>query len=232
MKFLLFMLLFSLAGTLRADVFTLWPVRRGGGNAAPGSILDGSFKQVLHKETVLVNGIRLEMEISQTEVPFDTLLAQLKRSLGKDDFRAEGSTIRIGYPVSGNRVERWLLVREKGNKTTLFHMVSPQKLPPPAGWPKELPPLPVGATVTQTMEFPKRGGIQGTFQNAQGHKRDILRQMGRYLESDGWIAAGAEATLTHTSGGDLFIRTRKGKELLWIAIGDDGSGSCYYRKSK
>jgi hypothetical protein len=56
--------------------------------------------------------------------------------------------------------------------------------------------------------------------------------MGRYLESDGWIAAGAEATLTHTSGGDLFIRTRKGKELLWIAIGDDGSGSCYYRKSK
>ncbi|MBO5307520.1 MAG: hypothetical protein J6C40_05905 [Lentisphaeria bacterium] len=225
-------LLFFCVLSVTADVFTLWPVRRsknGKGDAA--AILNGTFKQLLHKEKITVNGIALEMEITQADIPFDALLARLKNSLGRQDFTAHGSTVRIGYPLSRDRVERWLLVRNGKDKTTVFYMISPAKLPPPEGWPQELPPLPAGAEVAQTLKFPRRGGVLGTFRNAAGDRRMLLRQMTRHLEGDGWIAAGAEASVSD-SGGDLFIRTRNGREIIWVAAGDDGSGSCYYRKSK
>lgn len=229
-RFLCILLLLT-AGTLPADVFTLWPVRKTSGGAAAGNILNGTFKQQLHKERLIVNGVAMEMEVAQADIHFDTLLAQLKRSLKQEDFTVRGSTVRVGYPISRNRVERWLLVRNNDRQTTLFHLIAPAKLPPPENWPRELPPLPAGAEVSQTLSFPKRNGILGSFRNAHGDKRMILRQMTRYLEGDGWIAVGAESSVTRDSGGDLFIRTRNGRELLWVAAGDNGSGSCYYRKS-
>ena len=233
MKRLLTLLILFLLWNASADVFTLWPVRKGaGGKASAGNILDGMSKQLLHKEKIVVNGVPLEMEISLADTPFDILISQLKNSLGQNDFTVQGSTVRIGYPISRNRVERWLLVRGKERQTTIFHMIAPAKLPPPEGWPRELPPLPLGAEITQVTQLPGHNGIQGAFRNAQEHPHSILRHWSRYLEGEGWIAAGAEASVTRSSGGDLFIRTRKGREVIWVSVGEDGSGNCYYKKSE
>ena len=233
MKQLLTLLMIFSLWSVSAEVFTLWPVRKGDGSqASAGNILNGLRKQLLHKENVVVNGVRLKMEVSQTDIPFDILLAQLKKALGQDDFIPQGSTVRIGYPISGKRVERWLLIRNKTPQTTVFHMISPEKLPLPEGWPKELPPLPVGAEITQVIQFPKRDCVYGSFRNAQGHPRDVLRQWTRFLEGGGWITAGAEAAVTGESGGDIFIRTRNGREVIWVSVSEDGSGNCYYKNAE
>ena len=217
---------------VQGDVFTLRPLRGSGRIHRSGALLESVNKSVMHKETFSVNGVSLEMEIFRCEDSFDTLLAGLKKIFQKEEWEAEGSTLRVGYRIGSGMVERWLIIREQDGKAVLFRITAPENLPRPGEWPAELPPLPAGAEAVQIMHFPARKSVYGSFRNAENSPQQILRSQTRYLESNNWIAAGAEAALQEGSRGDLFIRTRFGREIIWLNSAEDGTGNCYYKKAE
>jgi hypothetical protein len=172
------------------------------------------------------------MTVFKCAESFEMLLAELRKKFSREDFVCEGTTVRVGYSIGRGMAERWLLIREKNGRTTVFKIVAPEILPPPGEWPRELPQLPPGAEIKQILQFPERRSIYGAFQKAEHSPQEILRQQSRVLESDGWIAVGAEAALQEGGRGDLFIRTRSGREIIWLNAGEEGTGNCYYKRTE
>ena len=170
--FVFIMFLFFFA--VRAEVFTLWPYSSG------GSVLSSKV------EPMIVNGVRLKLEVRRIDSTFDNLILFLKGNFDPKELRAAGDTIRVAYKTGENQVERWLIVNSgDGKPLTMFCITSPLKLPGPGEWPASLPPLPVGAKAVQVVEFPGRKAVYGSFENSGNSPKQLLRNTSDFLLAGG-----------------------------------------------
>lgn len=226
--FVFIMFLFFFA--VRAEVFTLWPYS-GGGSVLSSKVdsIPGIDREILLIEPMIVNGVRLKLEVRRIDSTFDNLILFLKENFDPKELRAAGDTIRVAYKTGEKQVERWLIVNSgDGKPLTMFCITSPLKLPGPGEWPASLPPLPVGAKAVQVVEFPGRKAVYGSFENSGNSPEQLLRNTSDFLRSRGWQAAGNEADPSIQGNGDLFLRANP-RELMWVSYGAAGNGAYYTR---
>ena len=129
-----------------------------------------------HRESLLFNGLRLEMTVSRISTPFDELVRHLSVQLKPEELIRSGGTLRVSRPLGGGRMERYLLIDSgPGKPVTAFRVVTPEKLPKPPRWPSGLPRLPVGAEPVQVIEFCRTGNLYVSFRAASGEPAELLR---------------------------------------------------------
>lgn len=219
-----------LAPGLRAEVFTLRPLRDGGnGGRAAGfdELVPGVEQRGEHRESLLFNGLRLEMTVSRISTPFDELVRHLSVQLKPEELIRSGGTLRVSRPLGGGRMERYLLIDSgPGKPVTAFRVVTPEKLPKPPRWPSGLPRLPVGAEPVQVIEFCRTGNLYGSFRAASGEPAELLRSTAAGLRAAGWIPAAGEAAPEISGRGDLFLDTAN-RRIAWVNFAPGGIGSFY-----
>lgn len=215
---------------LRAEVFELWPWKGGGAPSGGTRVGELPGKATpLYTEPIRVNGVPLEMKVSALDADFPSLLATLARMFPSGNLRAGSDAVRVAYKVDGVNVERWLLVDGgPGKPATLFVIVAPEKIPPPAEWPAELPPLPSGAEAGQVIRFPKRKAAYGSFRNAGSDPEGSAKELSGKLKAAGWRSVGGEAGQPGGGRGGFFLHDSP-RRILWAGYGADGTGMFYSR---
>ena len=223
-------LLLLLCSGLRAEVFTLRPPRngtKGEGVAGFSELIPGVEQRGEHRETLLFNGLRVEMTVSQISTAFDELVRLLAGRLKPDELIRSGGTLRVIRPLGGGRVERSLLIDSgPGRPVTAFRVITPEKLPTPPRWPSGLPRLPVGAEPVQVLEFGRTGNLYGSFRSATGDPAELLRSTTAELRAAGWVPAAGEASPEIGGRGDLFVDAAN-RRIAWVSFAPGGIGSFY-----
>lgn len=223
-------LLFFIAAAvldLAAEVYLLGPGRNGRGQGAlPGGVLPGSEK-VLFKEKITVNSFDTTLEVSAVKGKLEEILSLLKK-LKVQKLNAAGSTVRFERKLGNSgMVERFLLVASReGRPLTCFRMEVPEKLPPPAEWPSELPPLPPGAQITAVTRL-GQGGVCGEFKSAQEPPYVLLRRVDALMRSRKMFPAGNEIASRSGGTGEIFYDE---KSIVWVNFSATGHGAFFYRK--
>lgn len=216
---------FAALSPLRAEVFDLWQWKGGGipsEVSRTGELPGGQMP--LYTREMRVNGVPLEIRASALNIDFPSLLAVLARMFHPENLRAGSDAVRVAYRVDGGNVERWLLVDGgPGKPTTLFVIVAPEKLPPPDGWPGELPPLPPGATAERVIRFPDKKAVYGNFRNAGDDPAAAGKALSTKLTAEGWRPVGGES-----GSGGLFLHDNP-RRVLWTGFAADGTGMFYTR---
>ena len=92
---------------VRAEVFTLWPYS-GGGSVLSSKVdsIPGIDREILLIEPMIVNGVRLKLEVRRIDSTFDNLILFLKGNFDPKELRAAGDTIRVAYKTSGTVADR------------------------------------------------------------------------------------------------------------------------------
>lgn len=123
--FVFIMFLFFFA--VRAEVFTLWPYS-GGGSVLSSKVdsIPGIDREILLIEPMIVNGVRLKLEVRRIDSTFDNLILFLKGNFDPKELRAAGDTIRVAYKTGEKQVERWLIVNSGDGD--LFLRANPREL--------------------------------------------------------------------------------------------------------
>jgi len=227
---LLVLAAFAALSPLQAEVFDLWPWK--GGGIPSGGTRTGELpgrQTSLYTEQMQVNGVPLEIKASTLDADFPSLLAMLVRMFRPEDIQAGSDAVRVAYRVDQGNVERWLLVDGgPGRPVTLFVIVAPEKLPPPDGWPTELPPMPTGATVRQVIRFPGRKAVYGSFRNSANDPEASAKTLSAKLTAAGWRSVGGEAEQPGGGKGGIFLHDAP-RRILWAGFAPDGTGVFYTR---
>ncbi len=233
-KILPLLALLTLTISSPAEVFTLWPWKRteaGSGVRTELAALPGIAEKPLLREPVVVNGIRMELEVTRSTAGMTELLEFLSARLHPENLETRGNTLRVTFPADAGWLERWLLIDAgAGEPVTIFRLRSPEELPR-ATWPEQLPPFPPGATPLQTIQFPNRNGWYGAFTGANGSPEQLLRETSAKLTAAGWQAAAGEADYRVRGTGEIFLRERP-RSLLWVVFDAAGNGSFFLRDRK
>ncbi|MDD3155561.1 MAG: hypothetical protein PHS41_11910 [Victivallaceae bacterium] len=228
MKKVLFSLILGAFATFAAgEVYLLGPQRSGG----PGKN-DGTFPSLeadsILEEPVLINTVRTTSRTALLRISY----AELARLLGQyrhGKVKIGPDAMRVEFPIdNGKRIRRILFVRaghEDEQNTLCFELELPEKLPNNPPWPSELP-LPPGAIPVESVAFPERGLIYGSFRHA-GRPIAALRSAEGFFRNRDFQPLSGEAGGPEGRG-ELFFRA-KPRAIAWISIADDGSGSVCIR---
>lgn len=228
-KFIFAMLLAGALSDLGAEVYLLGP---GRGRYGQGDILEGvlpGMEKVLHKEKISVNSHETRLEVSAVRRDIEEIALLLKK-MKVEKLQISGGTIRFERKVKNSSlVERFLLVASRKNRpVTCFRILVPDKLPPPAHWPPELPPLPPGAVITAVTRLAD-GGICGEFRNAQEPAYVQLRRVDAQMRNRKMFPAGNEIGSKSGGRGEIFYDRRS---IVWVSFSDTGHGAFFYRRRK
>jgi hypothetical protein len=216
---------FAALSPLRAEVFELWPWKGGGAPAGISRTGELPGRQTpLYTEQMQVNGVSLEIKASALDTDFPSLLAMLVRMFRPEDLRAGSDAVRVAYRVDNGNVERRLLVDGgPGKPVTLFVIVAPEKLPPPDGWPRELPPLPPGATAERIISFPDKKLSYGSFRGPADDPDALGKALAAKLTAAGWRSLNGDG-----GSGGMFLHDSP-RRILLISFASDGTGVFYTR---
>ena len=223
--FLLIPLLLLSVLPLRADVFSLFPFRGGGGVSQLENALNGSR---LWSEEVVINGHHLELEVELVNRTLNDVLQEFRGQFKNGAAAMNSNSLLFEIPQANGAKTRCYLVELGGIVPMLrFSLLLPadfNRKNSVADWDQELP-LPPGASVQTLMRFPKRKSIYGTFQSPFA-VRQTLSDLVRSLESRGWRNVGGETAGSAAAGGEVFLREKQ-NEIMIISVKDlpDGRGS-------
>ena len=224
--FLLIPLFLLSVSPLRADVFSLFPFRRGAGGVS--QLENAVNASRLWNEEVVINGHRLELEVALVNRTLDDVLQEFRGQFKNGAAAMNSNSLLFEIPQSNGAKKRCYLVELGGIVPMLqFSLLLPadfnRKNAAP-DWDQELP-LPPGASAQTLMRFPKRKSLYGTFQSPYS-TRQTLPDMVRTLESRGWRNMGGETAVSAAATGEVFLR-EKSNEIMIISVKDlpDGRGS-------
>ena len=229
MKKLLLNILFLSAALLplHAEVYWLGPGRGVRSADKLAGVLPG-MEKVLYTGKITVNSYAAQLEVSAVRGDVEEIALQLKR-MKAAKLSLSGGTIRFERKLPSGMIERFLLIASRRNRPlTCFRMKVPEKLPPPAEWPSELPPLPPGAEITAVTRLGD-GGVCGEFRNAQEPPYILLRRVDAQLRNRQMFAAGDEVTARNGGRGEIFYSK---KAIIWVNFSDTGHGAFFYRTRK
>ncbi len=224
----------SLPLPVRGEVFWLRPFRGGTGSGSGAELdkLPGS-EGVLHREPVTVNGEELELQTSRSTHSLADLVAFFRQNYPGADLSFANRTLRVAFRRDDGMIERWLLTEAApGMPVTAFRIVSPEKLPPPSGWPGELPRIPGEARAVQVIHFRRTGGVYGAFDRAGGEPHARLSDLDPQLRAEGWVPAGNEGKAAISGNGDLYLHPGNPRRILLVSQGENGMGGYFVRPLK
>ena len=206
--FCLILLLMSVL-PLRADVFSLYPFRGGGGGVAEfENALNGSR---LWKEEVVINGHHLELEVALVNRTLEDVLREFRGQFKNGAAAKNSNSLLFEIPQSNGAKKRCYLVDLGGIIPMLqFSLLLPadfNRKNTVGLWDPELP-LPPGASAQSLMRFPKRKSVYGTFQSPFS-TRQTLPDMIRTLESRGWRNVGGETAVNADASGEVFLQEKR-----------------------
>lgn len=230
----LFLILLLTGGGLSADVFSLFPFRKGSaagsGSSGVDNVLHGSL---LWTEEVEINGRRLELEVSLVNRTLQEVLSELRGQFKKRAAAVNSNSLLFEIPLDSGARKRYYLVALQGIVPVLqFSLVLPAgfRRNSPANWPSELP-LPPGASPTAVMRLPKRKSVYGAFHSSFSPQQ-TLADVTRSLLAQGWKGAGKGDASSHSASGEVFLHGEK-QEIMIVSIQNTSrgcTGSLYLRK--
>ena len=224
---LTFLLLWT-GASLLGEVYLLGPgFRKGGGTDRLSGILPG-MENELYTSKVNVNSFSGTVKVSAVRGDIEEIILKLKQ-IKIDNLQISGGTVRFERKLSGNMIERFLLVSSrKGRAVTCFRMTVPERLPAPSEWPSVLPSLPPGAEITAVTQL-DGNGICGEFRNASEPAYVLFRRADSELRNRKMYAASNEIALPSGGKGDIYFND---SSIIWITFDDNGRGAFFYRPRK
>lgn len=202
---------FSLFGafSLHAEIFSLWPFGKNSAGAEPfnerGDLFPGKN---FWKEEVQVNGIPLRMDIDLVDLPFADARAVLLRRFPNASCAAGQGSLLMNVPEKDGSILRlWLISLRGVSPVLMFSMKLPadRKTAPASAWPKGIPLLP-GAEAGNVIRFPERGADFASFTIKGVTRPQIMDEMARRLQSEGWLPASEEIADPFRASGEVFYR--------------------------
>ena len=169
---------------LRADVFSLFPFRSGGGGVS--ELENAVNASRLWKEEVVINGHHLELEVALVNRTLDEVLQEFRGRFRNGAAAMNSNSLLFEIPQSNGAKKRCYLVELGGIVPMLqFSLL----LPPDFNrkntvevWDQELP-LPPGASAQTLMRFPRRSSLYGTFQSPYSTRQTLPDMGSRYREA-------------------------------------------------
>ena len=228
------LLLLSASLPLRADVFSLFPFRSGGGGISDlENAVNGNR---LWSEEVVINGYRLELEVALVNRTLNEVLREFRARFRKGAAAMNSNSLLFEIPQANGSKKRCYLVELGGIVPMLqFSLLLPagfRSKKKSTDWDQELP-LPAGASVQTLMRFPNRKSIYGIFESPFA-SRQTLSDLVRSLETRGWRNMGGETAVNADASGEVFLREKR-NEIMIISVRDlpggrGSTGSLYLHK--
>ena len=215
--FILFLLL--TATLVQAEVYSLWPFSRGNNS---GSFADPSQalpKKQFWNENILINGVRVKMDIELVDMQYDDAAAILMKQFPNAQIAKNPTSLLLNVMQKNGSCRRILLVKVKGTRPVLqYSMEIPAKRihATSAHWPKNIPLLP-GAKDLSVMVFPKRNATYASCFIPNTTRPQLVHEMSKRLLSQGWQAASDEIANPFKASGEVFLRENP-LELLLLGI--------------
>lgn len=229
---ILLMVISAGCGTVRADVFSLFPFQSGGAASGVDNALHSSE---LWTEEVEINGHRLDLQVALVGKDLNQAVRDL-RGLYKNGAAAMNSnSLLFEVPLASGARRRYFLVELKGMIPVLqFSLMLPAGFNRNKNtvWPSELP-LPPGAQARTVMRLPKRESVYGQFDSPFPSSQALV-DMARRLEGSGWKSMGQESRSSRQAAGEIFLH-ENGRRIMILSVrdvpsGSGSTGSVYLRK--
>jgi len=178
----------------------------------------------LWTEPVVVNGVKLGIEMSLLDEPFSICLSRMKKLY--PDAQMTSNNKSLLFEITKNGVRRRIYIVGIGGiyPSIQFAVDMSQNIPENFTWPRDLP-LPSGAIPQRYVALPDRGSVMGSFRSISDPKTTI-DMLSSLLESDGWVSAGAGSDLRPESSGGIYLKTDPVR-VMNIAAGKNKSGECF-----
>ena len=229
---LLILFLGAMCGSVRADVFSLFPFQSGRTASGVDNALHSSE---LWAEDVEINGHRLDLQVALVNKTLDQAVRDLRGLYKNGSAAMNSNSLLFEVPMASGARRRYFLVELKGMIPTLqFSLILPAgfKANKSAVWPSELP-LPPGARARTVMRLPKRDSVYGLFDSPFPASQSLV-DIARRLEGSGWKSMGQESRSSRQASGEVFLR-ENGRQIMVISVQDSASrsgstGSVYLRK--
>lgn len=224
-----FLILFSLAFPLAAEVFSLWPFSAGSND------MDDALKpSKLWSEKIIVDGHSLEMGVSLVQNPLDVCYRNLRKLYPNARFAANSNSLLVEIKLKNGIRRRLYLLSIQGVYPTIeFTMDLPAEKLKPSNWPADFP-LPPGAKPIATMEFPQRSAVYGAFSSDFGISQ-TLPDVASALKASGWSSVTSEHKETLNGTGEVFIKQNP-PSMIIIGFSPAKNGGCigtiYKRRNK
>ena len=138
--FILF-LLFS-ATLLQAEVYSLWPFSRGNSSGSFADPAQALPKKQFWNENILINGVRVKMDIALVDMQYDDAAAILMKQFKDAQIAKNPTSLLLNVMQKNGSCRRILLVKVKGTRPVLqYSMEIPAKRihATAAHWPKNIP---------------------------------------------------------------------------------------------
>jgi len=245
--FILAAALSAVPGSLRADVFSIWPF---GGGAAKGDASDLSAESAedtlaalsdatqFWSEKVTVNGQDMTMKISMSDQPLSLVRASVLKMFPNAQAAGNESSLLLRRPLQDGGSQRIFLLHLRGlNPLLQFTTVLPKDMPkecPLPLWPSEFP-IVSGASNFQLMKFPNRGALFGTYEIQNTEIAPVMDDLTAKIINAGWAPATIEHTDLFEGAGDIFMKKDPDALFLLGAVRDSAGSvqvSFYTRKLK
>lgn len=221
--FCVFLVIFAFSTSeLFSEVYLKGPGKGddGGGSASPLPLNEHR----LWTEPVVVNGVKLDIEMSLLDEPFSICLPRMKKLY--PDALMSATPKSLLFEIMENGVKRRIYIVGIGGiyPSIQFAVDMPQNIPEKFTWPRELP-LPAGAVPQRYVALPDRDSVLGSFRSVSDPKTTI-DMLSSLLESDGWVTAGSGKNDTPDSPGGIFLKTNP-LRIMNIAAEKNKSGDCF-----
>ncbi len=228
---LLILLLGAVCGSVRADVFSLFPFQSGGASGVDNAL----HSSELWTEEVEINGRRLDLQVALVNKDLNQAIRDLRGLYKNGSAAMNSNSLLFEVPMASGARRRFFLIELKGMIPTLqFSLILPAGFSrnKSAVWPSELP-LPPGAQARTVMRLPKRNSVYGLF-DSPFPPQQSLADLARRLEGSGWKSMGQESRSSRQASGEIFLH-EKGRQIMVISVqnapsGSGSSGSVYLRK--
>jgi hypothetical protein len=224
--FYLLIAIFCICPFIRGEVFTLYPRSLSGEGGDSVDVLNP--KNIL-SEPVIINGVKLTLDIGMIDMELEELLFGLKKFFPNAKIAANSNSILIKQTLKDGMRRRILLVCPGAGLPILqFSLLFPAKMPEKINWPEQLPRTADGIP-QQYMYFPNRKAYYGVFKTG-GRAADALLEITGSLRANGWREVSSEAVLPEGRG-EIFFRDNP-RSLMLVNFDDDGTAVVYTRPVK
>lgn len=209
-----------------AEVFTLWPGGKSGGQE-----LDNFLKSTsLMDEPVFINGVKADLKLGLVRGSLTEILTLLKKQFPDAKFAAAGDSLLVKQKLTDGWHKRLLLVYF-GDFFPLLQIsiTLPPKPAKPSRWPDALIKTSDGIPL-RYIYFPKRETWYGMFKTTM-EPSQALAEVSNSLKAQGWTPLTGEASPNYQGHGEMFMK-KNSSSIILISFSDDGVANVISRKLK
>ena len=197
------------------------------GRGGPSGPIEKVLKpKTIWSEPVVINGIKMQLDIGLINKRIDIILQNLKNYFPGAKFAANSNSLLIRQKYKNGSEKRVLLMYfGKGLPMVQFSIMIPRKLPRKFIWPEKLP-ITHDGKPNKYIALPNQNVVYGIFRTV-AHREIALGEMSSKLESDGWKPLSNTLNTGRGAGGEAFYK-KDPPGIMIINCSPDGVVSSFY----